>query len=265
MTLTAAIKEIYKFFLRQEIKSKRTKIFFVISLIPVLVLLLAKIVEMANPHADVTAAQVFSRVLLIVYIQLLIPVLALVYGGLIVNEEVDQKTLVFLTTSPIPKPSVIVGKYAAYATLSAITVNIGLVLCFIIINLNHLGDMIYVKEFFSFIGAGILALVAYMGLFTLLGTLMKKSMVFGLLFIFGWENVVQYFPGVTQKFTLIHYVKSLLPSGGGKTSFLYFLLVRVQPSSTAESIITLLVVLVAALALASFVFQHREYVLSDSV
>lgn len=265
MSLIAAIKEIYKFFLVQELKSRRTKIFFIISLIPVLVLLLAKVVELTNPNSDVTAAMVFSRVLLIVYIQLLIPVLALVYGGLIVNEEVDQKTLVFLTTSPIPKPSVVIGKYGAYATLSAITVNIGLVLCFLIININRLGDMIYVKAFFSFIGAGLLALVAYMGLFTLLGTLMKKSMVMGLLFIFGWENVVQYFPGVTQKFTLIHYIKSLLPSGGGKASFLYFLLVRVQPSSTAESITMLLLILVASLALAAFVFQNREYVLSDSV
>ena len=265
MTLTAAIKEIYLFFLGQEIKSRRARLFFIISLIPVLVLILAKVVEMTNPNADVTAAQVFSRVLLIVYIQLLIPILALVYGGLIVNEEVDQKTLVFLTTSPIPKPSVIIGKYGAYATLSAIIVNIGLILCFAIINVNRLGNMVYVKEFFSFMGAGLLALVAYMGLFTLLGALMKKSMVIGLLFIFGWENIVQYFPGVTQKFTVIHYIKSLLPSGGGKSSFLYFLLVRVQPSSTAESIIILLVILTAALTLASFVFQNREYVLSDAV
>jgi ABC-2 type transport system permease protein len=264
MNLTTAFLEIYKFFFRQELKSKRTRIFFFISLIPVVVLLLAKVVEMGNPDPEVTAAQIFSRVLLIVYIQLLIPVLALVYGGLIVNEEVDQKTLVFLTTSPIPKPSVILGKYAAYATLSAITVNIGLILCFFIINFDRLSNMLYVKEFLSFMGAGVLALFAYMGLFTLMGAIMKKSMVLGLLFIFLWENIVQYLPGVTQKFTVIHYIKSLLPYSGGKASFLHFLMARTQPSSTAGAVIMLLLILVATLAMASYVFQKKEYILSDA-
>ncbi len=264
MDFIAACKEIYSFFFRHNLKSKRTKVLFLLSSVPVLVLLVTKIVELGNPGSDVSAEKVFSRVLLVIYFQLLIPVLALLFGTLIVNEEIDHKTLIFLTTSPIPKPSIIVGKYAAFVTLSVIIIHSGLLLCFIIININHLGAMSYVSEFLSFMGVGILALFAYMALFTLMGTLMKKALVLGLMFIFGWENIVQYIPGTTQKFTVSHYLKSLLNDNSSSNSILSFLMSKLEPSSTVESITVLLLLMIVSLVGASYVFQNKEYVISDA-
>jgi ABC-2 type transport system permease protein len=265
MNLFSAFKEIYAFFFKQELKSKRTKIFVALSLIPVVIMLLAKVVEMSNPRGDVTAEAVFSRVLLVVYIQLLIPILALLFGSIIINEEIDHKTLVFLSTSPIPKPSVVLGKFAAYATLVSLMVSVGLALSFFIMNIDSLGKMVHVDDFLRFWGAGLLALVTYMAVFTLLGTLLKKSMILGLFFIFGWENVVQYFPGTTQKFTVIHYIKSMLPYSQEKNAFLRLLLARLEPSSPVEAVTILLILTVVTLAAAAYVFQNKEYIISDAV
>lgn len=263
MSFTAAFKEIFFFFFKQDLKSRRTKVFLLFSLIPVLILLIAKIVELSNPAADVLAAKIFSRVLLIIYIQLLIPLLSLLFGSLIVNEEVDHKTLVFLTTAPIPRPAVIVGKYAAYILLTAIIVNLGLFLCFLIVNISPSGDVVQAGQFFSYVGVGALALVTYTALFALLGTLFKKSMVLGLLYIFGWENIVQYFPGTTQKFTVIHWIKSLLPVSSEGGSLLSLLVFRLEPSSVLESIVVLLLFISAALIASSIIFKNKEYILSD--
>ncbi len=266
MSLKDAYKEIFAFFFKEELKSKRTRIFFLISFLPVLILIITKIVEMNSPNPEVTAAQIFSRAMLIVYIQFLIPILSLFFGSSIINEEVDNKTLVFLTTSPIPKPSVVLGKFTAFVLLGAIIVNAGLVLCFLTVNIDHMGQMVNVKEFFRFLGAGILGLVAYMALFTLLGTIMKKAgVVLGLLFIFGWENLVQYFPGVTQKFTVIHWIKSLLPRVSEGNSFLQILMFRLEPSSPMESVIVLTIFVIGAITAAAIVFKNKEYILSDSV
>jgi ABC-2 type transport system permease protein len=238
---------------------------FLLGSIPVLVLLVAKIVELGNPGGDVSAEKVFSNVL-VIYIQLLIPVLALLFGTLNINEEMDHKTLIFLTTAPIPKPAIIVGKFAVFVTLSAIIVNSGFLLSFIIINVNHFGNMVHVSEFLSFMGVGILALIAYMALFTLMGVLMKKALVLGLMFIFGWENVVQYFPGTTQKFTISHYLKSLLPfTNQSSNSILSILTNLLEPSSTVESITVLLLLTVITLVGACYIFQNKEYVISDAV
>ena len=228
-------------------------------------MLIAKINEIRSPYGEATSAQVFTQAVLIIYIQLLIPILALLFGSGIVNEEVDNKTLVFLTTSPVPKPSIIIGKFAAYVLLSIIIVNVGLFLCFLIVNINRLGNMVHVKEFVSFVGVGIVGLVTYMALFTLLGTLLKKAgVVLGLLFIFGWETVVQYIPGVTQKFTVIHWIKSLLPHGARGTVF-KVLMFQLEPSSTLESLVVLIIFVTGALVAASLIFQNKEYILSETV
>lgn len=262
MDFMAAAKKIFTFFFKHGIRSKKAKIFFLISFLPVLVLIIVKIIELTNPISRVSAADIFSKAMLIIYIQLLVPVLALLFGSMVINEEVDDKTLIYLTTSPIPKPAVIVGKYTAYILLSAIIISAGLLLCFITINIDQFGDMAYFKLFVTFIGVGGLALIAYSAFFTLLGTFIKKSVILGLLFIFGWENVVQYFPGVTQKFTFIHYIKSLLPYTSENVKFLVF---RLEPSGTAESIVVLLLLTIISLIAASIIFNRKEYILSDVV
>lgn len=262
MGLIAASKEIFTFFFKQGIKSKKAKIFFILSFLPVLILMIAKIIELTNPGARISAEEIFSKAMLIIYIQLLVPILALLFGSLVINEEIDNKTLIYLSISPIPKPAVISGKYIAYIFLSAIIVNAGLLLCFITININQLGEIAYLKQFLTFVGAGGLALIAYSAFFTLIGTLFKKSVVFGLLFIFGWENVVQYFPGVTQKFTFIHYIKSLLPYTSDNIKFLVF---KLEPSGTAESILVLFLLTLISLFAASIIFNRKEYIISDAI
>lgn len=266
MNLQEAFKEIFVFFFKQELKSKRTRIFFLISFLPVLIFVIVKIIELTNPQAHVTAAEIFPKTILIVYIKLLIPILSLFLGSSIINEEVENKTLVFLTTSPIPKPSVVLGKFVAYVLLAVIIVNVGLFLCFLTINIDQLGEMERIKEFFSFFGGGFLALVAYMVLFTLLGTIMKKAgVVLGLLFIFGWETFVQILPGVTQKFTVIHWIKSMLPRVSEGSSFFSFLMYQLDPPTLVESLLVLIIFVIGALTAASFVFKNKEYILSDSV
>jgi len=257
-----SFREIFTFFFKRGIKAKRSKLFFLLSLIPVFILLIAKIIEIVNPNASISAGGIFSKILLIIYIQLLIPILSLFFGTSVVNEEIDNKTLIFLTTAPIPKQSLILGKFCAYYLVSAIVINMGLLLSFLIINVNHLTQMEYYSEFLLYSGAGLLAILAYMALFTLLGTLFKKSMILGLLFIFGWESIVQYLPGTTQKFTLIHFVKSILPESSENIKFLVF---KLEPSPIFDSIIILMVITLIALVLASVIFNKKEYILSDHI
>lgn len=264
MALIASFKEIFVFFLRQERRARRAKVFLLLGMVPALILLITKIIELTTPDPEVTAAQIFSRAMLIVFIQFMIPVLALLYGAMVVNEEVDHKTLVFLGTAPVPKPAVVLGKFSVYAVVTAVIINAGLIMCFLVVNIDRLTKMVNVKAFFSFMGAGMLAMIAYMALFTLMGTLMKKSIVVGIL-VLGWENVVQYFPGVTQKFTIIHWIKSMLPRiSDGDTSLLRVLVFRLEASSSMESLAVLMVFTIAVMAAACWIFLNKEYIISET-
>jgi ABC-type transport system involved in multi-copper enzyme maturation permease subunit len=250
-----AIAVIFASFFKSGLKAMRTRVFILLSLVPVLLMFIVRIVEPSS------ALDFFSHAMLSLYFQLLIPVLALFFGTTIVNEELDNKTLVYLTTSPVPRRSIILGKYLAAFLLLLLIIGSGFLLSFLAVAANRLGQAAAWEELGVFLGTSMLALFCYSALFTLLGTFMKKSILIGLFFIFGWESVVQYFPGVTQKFTIIHWIKSLLPIPPGANSFLIF---QLQPSPALESVLVLLVAGLIFLAAAVFIFERREYILSDN-
>jgi len=85
--------------------------------------------------------------------------------------------------------------------------------------------------------------------------------MFGLIFSFGWENVIQYFPGSTQRFAIVHYLKSLLPTpSSGRFSFLLF---RLEPTPPYLAVIMLFLITAVFLGLACFMFHYKEYILEE--
>lgn len=261
MGFFGALKKIFGSFVRFGMKTGRTRLLWAISLIPVVLLGIIKIIEVAKPASGISAGDFFSNTVLVFYFQLMIPVLALFYGSSIITDEVDNKTLVYLTTCPIPKTSILLGKYLAGVALMVMIISSSFFASFLIASVSSLNTPEAWVGFFRYGGVAIVALLSYSALFALLGTLMKRSILVGLLFVFGWESVVQYFPGSTQKFTLIHSIKSLLPLQAEQTKFLVF---HLEPSGVAESLVTLFLVTAVALSLAAVIFQKKEYTLSDS-
>ena len=255
------IKTLFSFFLMSGIRAKRSRLFFLFSLIPSVIYIIIKLVTFLNPGDGVTNNPSFAHVGGPFYFQLFISLLCLFYGSSVMNDEIDNKTLIYLTTVPVSRASLILGKYLAHVVISAIIIMIGLFLSYAFANSEHLMEVSYIKEFGIFAGVALLSIVAYSSLFTMMGTLLKKSILLGLFFILGWESIVQFFPGVTQKLTVNHYIKSLLPIKlGGNENILSF---QLQPSPVLESIITLLMITIVFLAVSIFIFYNKEYVLSD--
>jgi ABC-type transport system involved in multi-copper enzyme maturation permease subunit len=214
-----------------------------------------------NPGSEAATNTSFAQIGGPFYFQLFIPLLCLFYGSSVLNDEIDNKTLIYLTTAPVSRASIIIGKYLAHIIISIIIIISGLLFSYALANTAHLMEVSYIKEFGIFAGVALLSIITYSSVFTMLGTLLKKSILVGLMFILGWESIVQFFPGVTQKLTVNHYIKSLLPIQlGGKENILS---IQLQPSPVSESIIMLLLITVVLMALAIFIFYRKEYVLSD--
>ena len=57
---------------------------------------------------------VFQDILMVYDLQFLIVILTLFYGTSVCSEEIEGKTLPYLTTRPLTKAGIILGKYAAY-------------------------------------------------------------------------------------------------------------------------------------------------------
>lgn len=254
------IKEVFSFYFFMGRRSRRTKVFFLISLLPVIMAAIFKFQQVFAGNVDVEGLSIFTNIIMVVYLQFLILILSLFYGSSICLEEVEGKTMTYLVTRPIAKRWIILGKYLAYLLIIVAIIACGVIFSFLLLNFEALGNLSLYRTLFRHLGVLILGIICYTALFTFMGTFWKRSIFFGLIFSFGWENVIQYFPGSTQRFAIIHYLKSLLPPAGGRFSFLTF---RLEPTAPGVAIITLFLLTAAFLSLGCMVFSLKEYISED--
>ena len=104
-----------------------------------------------------------------------------------------------------------------------------------------------------------LTLLVYGALFALLGVVLKRPVIPGLVFLYGWELLAN-LPGYLPRFTVTAWLRSLVhhrPAQEGLAS----LFEQVLPASQAVPV--LLVATVVFLFLAARIFAAREYVLEQ--
>ncbi|MBS3818583.1 ABC transporter permease [bacterium] len=256
-----SVKDVFSFSFSLGKRTKRTRVFYLLSFLPVVMALVIKFAQYFYGRTDIQGIYIFSNIIMMFYLQFLILLLALFFGSSVCLDELEGKTLTYLTTRPVPKPAIILGKYAAYSVLIVLMTGAGVVFSFLILNCENLGDVSLYKILLRDISVLCLGLISYASFFTFLGTFLKKSVMVGLIFGFGWENVVQYFPGSTQKFTIAHYLKSLLPSlNTGRFSFLLF---RLEPTSPQAAVGMLFLITGFFLVLACVIFSFKEYLFED--
>jgi ABC-type transport system involved in multi-copper enzyme maturation permease subunit len=243
------------------LRAKRTRAFYVLSILPVVIACVIKLVPLFSDMAEIEGMYAFTNIIMVFYLQFLILLGSLFFGTSVCSEELEGKTLTYLTSRPVYKSSILVGKYASYTLILIGMTGVGVILSFFVLNVDGLFQLDIYMTLLKDLGVLILGLACYTAFFTMIGTFLKKSILFGLIFSFGWENVIQYFPGSTQRFAIVHYLKSLLPlPTSGRFSFLLF---RLEPTSPGISVLVLLLLTAVFLAVACLVFTFKEYILSD--
>ena len=142
-------------------------------------------------------AAVFTEILMVFFLQFYIVILALFYGTSVTAEEVENRTLSYLITRPHPQA----GRSSSASTrptrvLMFAMVGVSLALSYFIMNAARLADPDLYGTFFRYLGVLGLGILAYTAFFTFLGAVLKRAIIVGMVFGFGWENVIQYFPGL---------------------------------------------------------------------
>src|SRR5437899_1185433 len=57
---------------------------------------------------------IFGMMIWVLYLRFIMPVLGVFYGTALIADEVEDRTLTYLFTRPIPRGAVLMGKYLAY-------------------------------------------------------------------------------------------------------------------------------------------------------
>jgi ABC-2 type transport system permease protein len=258
----SATGRVFTFFFQLGQKAKRTKFFFILSLLPVLLGAFLRLQQaLTLSRRNMTGLFFYSNVVLPFYVQFLLLMLALFYGTSIVLEEVEGRTLPYLAARPLPRTSIILGKYGSSAALALAMIDVGLVASFLVLNAEQLGDLSLDLVLLRDMTVLDLGLLCYLALFAFLGALLKRAVLFGLLFCFGWENVLIYFPGLTQKLAIAHYLKSLIPQP--PSSGFAFLRFNLEPSPPLTAVLVLIILTAVFLAAACLTFSLKEYLFEN--
>jgi ABC-type transport system involved in multi-copper enzyme maturation permease subunit len=259
--LPGAVRRVFSVFFSLGRRARRTRFFFLFSFLPVAVALIIKFNQVFSDRSSLEGSYVFTNIIMFFYLHLIILILTLFYGTSVCSEEVEGKTLPYLITRPLPKSAIVLGKYAASTLIIVGMVSLGLLFSFIVLNIDRLLDLSLYKLLWRYWSALVLGIIGYNALFTLFGSFLRRSIFFGLLFSFGWENVIQYFPGSTQRFAIAHYLKSFLPAApAGRFAFLTF---RLEPTPPGIALLILVFLSAIFLALACLLFSQKEYILED--
>ena len=243
--------------------SKKTILMAVISFLVIGISVLGRLIlSFQWIHAPFPPGQVFGTLMSTAVIHFLVIFVTLFYGTALVSEEVEGKTLTYLFVRPIPKPTIMLGKYLALVWISSLLVLPTVFLSYVILYLGpdlrpFMDDMgTLAKD----LGIVFLGLLAYGAMFSLIGALLKHSILAGLVYAFGWEGIISYLPGFTRKLTITHYLQSIFPHEDTASAIAMLIGER---SSTTESVLTLVLLIFFFLATASLVLREKEYVLEQ--
>jgi hypothetical protein len=100
--------------------------------------------------------------------------------------------------------------------------------------------------------------------FALVGTRIKRPLIVGLVFAFGWEPAVLLFPGYMKRLTVAYYMQALVTHEMPQDSAVSVLMqVFREVPSIPVSLLALAVIVVGAVWLAGRTVEDKEYVLEQ--
>jgi len=220
-------------------------------------LALAYRVALAFRVTETDGAEVFAALVSGVLFPFVAPMLSLVYASGVVRDDVEAGTMPYFLTRPLSRASFLSGKMLASFTMTLALVLPSLVLVYyVVVSPSGWGEVgARFPNLARNLGVAALGLVAYNGIFALAGTVLKRPLLAGLLFIFGWQAVATFVPGRARLATVAHYMSSLTPgfSSGGVFAGLVG-----ERSSPLMSIVALALIAGATHALALAAFAKKE-------
>ena len=191
--------------LRDLVRPRRIWPTLILSILPAFLYLLAR---WTVPHREFHPGEVYELLSadLLFGPVLVLPAVIFATGAL--SQEMEQKTIVYLLTRPLPRWRILLAKFVA----AVVAVIVAVLLSWLLLALWRYGfshlDRAHPGRDCASLAVGA---AAYSALFLLAATLFRRPLLWGLFFAFGWESWVPSLPGSFGKLSLMAYLRALAP------------------------------------------------------
>ena len=125
--LTSSLR-VFDLSLGEMLWSRRTVFLALIVGGPVVISIILRIVDLMNVPAmrlngvKMAGPSIFGLLIWFLFLRFIVPILGIFYGTSLIADEVEDKTITYLFTRPIPRSAVLLGKYLAYLASTVLIV-----------------------------------------------------------------------------------------------------------------------------------------------
>ena len=199
LSLWHASARIFDLSLEHMLWSRRTVFMALVVGGPLLIAMMVRVIDLVAAGeggvqidgVKVSSAAIFGLMVWVFYLRFAVPVLAVFYGTSLMADEVDDKTITYLFSRPIPRGSVLLGKYLAYLVCTVAVVLPSVVLVYLLVMSRPGaslagGFMDLVKDLVVIV----LGLASYGAVFAWVGSQFKRPLLTGLALSRFWGVMV---------------------------------------------------------------------------
>ena len=215
---------------------------------------------------------VFTQMAEIFYIRAVTPLLALFFGAMLIGEDIESQTIPYILSRPIPRSAWIWGRFLAYWAVCSLLMLLALTVTFVSCSILEISfpSLDSLLLLLHYEGAAVMSLLGYGAICMLLGALVRRPFIVGILLIFLWQRLAMFAPGVTDFLTIEKYVIALLPGGGSSVISLLeanaFEVIKTGlPISAPAAVVALLVIAALCVAGTTQAVLNKEYTTPTAV
>jgi ABC-2 type transport system permease protein len=245
---------LYRVQLLQMARTRKSIALMVIQLLPVLLGLIFAL------KTEQDGLMLFKDIISIVSLPFLVPLAALFHGGPAIVDEMEGRTLTYLTLRPIPRPAIFMGKTLAGITLACAQVLIPILLLFIVCVAKSSDFGATLGSLAQLSGAAMMGVITYSFIFAFLGAAFSTSMLPSIIFFVFFEMMLAALP-VMELLSVRYYIRML---GGLTASDRFGILekfINDQPLlfSWWAGLIVLTLLSTTTAAAGSYIFKEKQY------
>lgn len=242
--------------IRKLLLSKRIYITLLITVFIVAIMAYASTLELTEQDIrdEKTKVDIGVDLLDALILFFFMPVMAMIYGSSLVRDEMDDRSITAIVTSPMERVITFVGYYIGLAVSVCIIMLLILTAGF----LSYFGSIGFDGTggiYGPFVALMIIGAFSYSALFIMVSVLFSKPIYFGLFYAFIWETFIGSIPGRISLLTVKHYVRSI-----GSEWIVYGDISEYKnATSVSDSAIVLTVFIIVTFAIGAFLFRDKEF------
>lgn len=240
--------------LRQLLRARKTIALFIVQLIPAVAAFVYVIFQ------DTDGLTMFRNIIESVTFPFLVPLAALFYGGPTIVDEMEGRTLTYLTLRPIPRPVLYLGKLAAGWIMGAAVVVLPMIALFFVSLVTSNDLAATVGSLGQLSAAAAIGVVCYSSIFALLGAMFSSSLISGIVYFVAFEIVFAALP-VLELLSVRYYLRTIAEfNAGDRLGVLeQFILDKPIVFPVWAGLLVTGLLIAASAGAGAYVFQEKQY------